>query len=149
MSYLSLTAFALKCYESKITNSSGTPVINDTAIGIVECPSQHICLLINATLAGDVVSYHFQVQCSVESVCRLGENNQLCFTMSPENTINCDFSCCQDDLCNKPPDFTPTPGGTTPKPLTVKSSARKPSVPPHAAIFGVLAIIGVVLVDMF
>ena len=44
---------------------------------------------------------------------------------------HCDVSCCEEDLCNNP-----------------SSSAKSTHIPPHAALFGILAFVSVAFMKM-
>ena len=76
----------------------------------------------------------YYLGCFLKSLCSEAQKNLCEVSTQSLHDASCDMSCCETDLCNKPKDSS--------------TSVTSSHVPASAAIFVILSVIAMVLVDM-
>ena len=127
---LSFTALTIRCYECapNFTNLSSSNICSNRS-DTIECtdPSHDSCLSISMTgLRGNVsgiaeFTFH-SVNCTMKLLCDEIKNFACDLLKNEANAPgvkleNCEISCCQGDLCNKPlggPSASSSPRTITP-----------------------------------
>lgn len=168
-SFFLLTALTIRCYECapNFSSVSGANMCNNP-VDAITCtdPSQDSCLSISLTghtgNASDFAKFTFHsLNCTSKFLCdRI--KNLICDLLKTEaNTPdvkleNCEMSCCQGDLCNKPlggPSTSSFPRSITPPSpsarTTKKISLGSTIYPLNCALFVILGVIPVVVMDIF
>ena len=119
-------SMAASCYTARVTLNTSLP-IGDLKMYVLNCSVMSYCNSMKADLCGTLGNI---------------------FGGIPMMDIkNCDFTCCQGDLCNNPSssssaNTTQAPAGRGP---TVKPSVKS-SVLPATTLFGVLVLMAVTFV---
>ena len=123
----------------------------------MECsdPGQDSCVTITLTgkvpVIGEVLVH--SLACSVKAACGDAiKNMTYAAMMNGTGITNCEMTCCQGDLCNKPAAVVPFPGSTTHSPagqITVKSSAKSIRFQASCVIFRIPGVISVAFVYIF
>ena len=161
------TALALRCYEcpSDLTNlSSANTCSNPT--DIIECtdPSHDSCLSVNVTgltgNASDFGEFTFHsLNCTTKLLCDEAMKNLTCDLLDKQANApafklqNCEISCCQGDLCNKPLEG-PTDWwfarDVTPQDVTsFKTSVCSTTFSLNCALFCILGLIPLAVMNIF
>ena len=159
----------LKCYQhtpdfsnfssgiNALGGMSNPPTICGKPNVTMECnePGQDSCVTITLTgrvpVIGEVVAH--SPACSVKAACGDAIKKMTCAAIKNGTEItNCQMTCCQGDLCNKPAAVVPFPGTTTHSSAgqtTVKSSAKSIGFQASCVIFRISGVISVAFVYIF
>nr|XP_058949563.1 uncharacterized protein LOC131777309 [Pocillopora verrucosa] len=127
-------ASALRCYDCKPGNNSvaGSAITCSKPVQTVECSSGFdSCSIVKVT--SDELDIYY-LDCFLKSFCSEAQKNLCKVSTQGLHGARCDKSCCETDLCNKPKDSS--------------TSVTSSHVPASAAIFVILSVIAMVLVDM-
>lgn len=131
---LLFTASALRCYDCKPGNNSaaGSAIICSKPVQTVECSSDFDSCSILKVTSDELDMYY--LDCFLKSFCSEAQKNLCEVSTQGLHDASCDMSCCETDLCNKPKESS--------------TSGTLSRVPASAAIFVILSVIAMVLVDM-
>lgn len=98
----------------------------------MECSSDFDSCSILKVTSDELDMYY--LDCFLKSFCSEAQKNLCEVSTQGLHGASCDMSCCETDLCNKPKDSS--------------TSGTLSRVPASAAIFVILSVIAMVLVDM-
>ena len=164
--FISLTALAIRCYECEpnFTNYSSANMCGNPT-DTINCtdPLYDSCISLSITSkASNTVEFTVHsLTCTPKWLCSEAYTDYICDAMKNATNApgvelgNCEISCCQGDLCNKPlgvPSASSFPRSITPGPtgsITVKLSVGSKNFPLNCVLFGVLGVISVAVTSIF
>lgn len=165
--FFPLTALTIRCYECAPNFNNVSPANEcNNPTDIIDCtdPSYDSCFSISLSglrsNASDFAKFSFHsLNCTTKFMC-YEMKNLICDLLKNEANApdfkleNCEVSCCQEDLCNKPlggpwassfPRITPpSPSASIPKKISVGSTI----FPLNCALFVILRVIPVVVMNI-